>query len=61
MLNVLAEEGATVSIMNGSSTGGLAERTTEYLKSQGVNVVEQGNAAYSTYTTITFTEPSLTP
>jgi len=54
MLNVLAEEGATVSIMNGSSTGGLAERTTEYLKSQGVNVVEQGNAAYSTYTTITF-------
>lgn len=54
MLNVLAEEGATVSIMNGSSTGGLAERTAEYLKSQGVNVVEQGNAAYSTYTTITF-------
>lgn len=54
MLNVLAEEGATVSIMNGSSTGGLAERTAEYLKSQGVNVVEQGNSAYSTYTTITF-------
>lgn len=54
MLNVLAEEGATVSIMNGSSTGGLAERTAEYLKSQGVNVAEQGNAAYSTYTTITF-------
>lgn len=54
MLNVLAEESATVSIMDGSSTGGLAERTAEYLKSQGINVVEQGNAAYSTYTTITF-------
>ena len=54
LLNVLAEEGATVSIMNGSSTEGLAERTSEYLKSQGINVVEQGNTDYSTYTNITF-------
>jgi LCP family protein required for cell wall assembly len=54
LLNVLAEEGAAVSIMNGSSTPGLAERTAEYLKGQGINVVEQGNAAYTTYTTITF-------
>ncbi len=54
LLNVLAEEKATVSIMNGSSTQGLAERTAEFLKSKGLNVVEQGNAAYTTYTTITF-------
>ena len=54
LLNVLAEEAATVSILNGSSTEGLAERTAEYLKSQGINVVEQGNAAYTAYTTVTF-------
>jgi len=54
LLNVLEEEGAAVSIMNGSSTQGLAERTAEYLKAQGINVVEQGNAAYTTYTTVTF-------
>lgn len=54
LLNVLAEEGAAVSIMNGSSTPDLAERTAEYLKGQGINVVEQGNAAYTAYTTITF-------
>ena len=54
LLNVLAEEGATVSIMNGSSTEGLAERTAEYLKAQSINVVEEGNTAYTTYTTVTF-------
>jgi len=54
LLNVLAEEGAAVSIMNGSSAQGLAERTADYLKTQGINVVEQGNAAYTTYTTVTF-------
>ena len=40
--------------MNGSSTPDLAERTAEYLKGQGINVVEQGNAAYTASTTITF-------
>lgn len=54
LANTLGEEAATVSIMNGSSTQGLAERTAEYLKSYGINVVEQGNAAYTTYTTVTF-------
>jgi len=54
LLNILAEEGAAVSVMNGSNTQGLAERTADYLKAQGINVVEQGNAAYTTYTTITF-------
>ncbi len=54
LLNVLAEEGATVSVLNGSSAQGLAEKTADYLKSQSINVVEQGNAAYTSYTTITF-------
>jgi LCP family protein required for cell wall assembly len=54
LLNVLAEEAATVSVFNGSSTPNLAERTAEYLKSQAINVVEQGEAAYSAYTTVTF-------
>ena len=48
-------EGARVSILNGSYTAGLAARTTEYLQSQGVNVVETGNSEqYATYTEITF-------
>ncbi len=54
MLNVLAEEAATVSILNGSTTEGLSDRTAEYLRGQGINVVEQGEAAYSAYTTLTF-------
>ncbi len=54
LLNVLAEEAASVSVLNGSSTEGLAERTAEFLKGQGINVVEQGNADYASYTTITF-------
>lgn len=37
-------EGARVSILNGSSISGLAARTTDYLKSQGINVTETGNA-----------------
>jgi polyisoprenyl-teichoic acid--peptidoglycan teichoic acid transferase len=37
-------EGARVSVVNGSSSSGLASRTAEYLKSQGVNVVDMGNA-----------------
>lgn len=54
LLNVLAEENASVSIMNGSSTQGLAQRAADYFKSQGINVVEQGDTAYTTYTTVTF-------
>jgi LCP family protein required for cell wall assembly len=37
-------EAARVAIKNGSSTSGLAARTQEYLITQGVNVVEAGNA-----------------
>lgn len=37
-------EAARVVVNNGSSTSGLAARTQDYLKSQGVNVVTAGNA-----------------
>jgi LCP family protein required for cell wall assembly len=55
MAELVKAEGARVSILNGSYTAGLAARTTEYLQSQGVNVVETGNSEqYATYTEITF-------
>jgi LCP family protein required for cell wall assembly len=49
------QENARVSVLNGSSVSGIAARSADYLKSQGINVVEAGNAAqYSTATEITF-------
>ncbi len=47
------QENARIEVLNGSSTGGLAEKTASYLTSQGLNVIATGNApeAY-TYTTI---------
>jgi hypothetical protein len=52
---LVKEENARVAIMNGSSQPGLAAATTDYLKSQGINVVETGNSdTYSTTTDITF-------
>jgi LCP family protein required for cell wall assembly len=52
---LLRTENARVRVLNGSSTPGLAARTEEFLKSQGVNVVETGNAEqYSTTSSITF-------
>jgi LCP family protein required for cell wall assembly len=46
-------ENATVSVLNGSGTPGLASRTTDYLKSLGVNVVSTGDAPEPTlYTTV---------
>jgi polyisoprenyl-teichoic acid--peptidoglycan teichoic acid transferase len=55
LADLVREENARVSVLNASSVSGLAARTTDYLKSQGINVVETGNAAQiSTTTTITF-------
>jgi len=55
LTELVKQEGARVAVMNGSSVPGLAASTTEYLKSQGINVVETGNAAQPTGTTeITF-------
>lgn len=55
LAELVKQEGARVAVMNGSSVPGLAASTTEYLKAQGINVVETGNAAqYSGTTDITF-------
>jgi LCP family protein required for cell wall assembly len=55
LVDLVKEENARVSVLNASSVSGLAAQTTEYLKSQGINIVETGNAAqYSTTTEITF-------
>jgi polyisoprenyl-teichoic acid--peptidoglycan teichoic acid transferase len=52
---LVKQENARVSILNGSSISGIAARSSDYLKSQGINVIEAGNAAqYSTTTEITF-------
>jgi len=52
---LLKAESARVSILNGSYTAGLASQTTEYLQSQGVNIVGTSNSdQYATYTEITF-------
>jgi len=46
-------ENASVSVLNGSGTPGLATRTADYLKSLGVNVVSTGDAPEQTiYTTV---------
>lgn len=53
--DLLRQENARVRVLNGSSVPGLAARTEEYLRSQGVNITETGNAeAYTAATTITF-------
>ncbi len=41
---MINQEGATVSILNGTYTAGLASKTGEYLKNQGINVTVTGNA-----------------
>ena len=42
--DVINAEAAKLKVLNGTATAGLAALTTDYLKSQGYNVVETGNA-----------------
>ena len=52
-LSLAKGENARVEVLNGSSSGGLAEKTSSYLISQGLNVIATGNASEAyTYTTI---------
>ena len=48
---LIKSEGARVAVMNASTVPGLAARTTDYLKSQGINVVQTGNAESASSTT----------
>ncbi|MBC7263319.1 MAG: LCP family protein [Chloroflexi bacterium] len=47
--NQLAAEAATIEVQNGTQTAGLAQRTYEYLKQVGYNVVAFSNADRSDY------------
>lgn len=51
---ILQQEAATVSILNGSSQTGLAEKVSTYLQEQGIHVTNVGNAAYTASTTLTY-------
>ncbi len=42
-LDLAKQEGATVSVLNGSSINGLANKTADYLKGFGINIVNTGN------------------
>lgn len=46
LLELARQEGATIAVYNGSSVQGLAQRTTDYLKSLGLNVILTDNAGY---------------
>ena len=45
-------EGATVSVLNATTTAGLASQTTDYLQNNGINVMETGNAEEKSDTTV---------
>jgi polyisoprenyl-teichoic acid--peptidoglycan teichoic acid transferase len=49
LIDILKEENATISVLNGTYTPGLAGRTAEYLQAQGLNVVNIGNPAQQGY------------
>jgi LCP family protein required for cell wall assembly len=54
---LMISENASVSVLNGAGTPGLAARTSEFLVSQGVNVISTGDAPepYSATTIISYT------
>jgi hypothetical protein len=52
-LSLAKAENARVEVLNGTSSGGLADTTSAYLTTQGLNIVSTGNASENfTYTTI---------
>ncbi len=52
ILELAVLENASISVRNGSSISGLAASTAEYLRSQGLNVVEETNADYTVYSSL---------
>ncbi len=52
MSEIIAKEGARVSVRNGSSHAGLANETAEWLRQQGFNIVEETNAEYTVFSQI---------
>lgn len=52
ILQLVAEEAARVSVLNGSYQAGMAATTAAWLREQGVNVVEENNGEYTVYSQI---------
>jgi len=52
ILDIVAEEGARISVRNGSYQAGVAATTAEWLRSQGFNVVEETSDDYRVYSEI---------
>ena len=52
MSEIIAEEGARVSVRNGSSHAGLATQTAAWLREQGFNVIEETNAEYTIFSQV---------
>jgi len=53
LIELVKMENAAVGIYNGSSVTGLAEKTADYLRSKGLNIVEVANSEYSIYSQVT--------
>ncbi len=52
-LSLAKAENARVEVLNGTSSGGLADTTSAYLTTQGLNIISTGNASEDyTYTTV---------
>ncbi|HMD89299.1 MAG TPA: LCP family protein [Anaerolineaceae bacterium] len=56
-LSLIKTEAARIQIQNGTTTPGIASRTADYLKSEGLNIIEQANAdgVYSSSNLIIYT------
>jgi LCP family protein required for cell wall assembly len=52
LLSLVAEENARISILNGTYEGDLGQRTADWLREQGFNVVEVANTSAATVTTV---------
>jgi LCP family protein required for cell wall assembly len=52
ILELVTQEGARVSVRNGSYQAGLAASTAAWLREQGFNIVEETNADYAVYSQI---------
>ncbi len=52
ILTLVAEEGAAISVRNGSYQAGLAANTAAWLREQGFNVVQETDAEYAVYSQI---------
>jgi LCP family protein required for cell wall assembly len=53
LTDLVAQENARISVLNGTYQADLGTRTASWLREQGFDVVEEGNAQYTTYSSVT--------